>query len=73
MTPVLVERYHQAARDVASRAVLLPKGFRFSSSPDRPTWTEEVLKIAPQLSRPIRRTQRGAAARGPPRGDPAPP
>ena len=40
----LVERYHQAARDVAARAVLLPKGFRFSPSPDRPTWAEETLK-----------------------------
>src|SRR5436853_494060 len=38
VTPILVERYHQAARDVAARVVLLPKGFRFSSSPDRPTW-----------------------------------
>ena len=44
VTPGLVERYHQAARDVAARAVLLPKGFRFSPSPDRPTWTEETLK-----------------------------
>ena len=44
VTPELVERYHQAARDVAARAVLLPKGFRFSPSPDRPTWTEETLK-----------------------------
>ncbi len=44
VTPGLVERYHQAARDVAARAVLLPKGFRFSPSPDRPTWTEETLR-----------------------------
>ena len=44
VTPELVERYHHAARDVAARAVLLPKGFRFSPSPDRPTWTEETLK-----------------------------
>ena len=44
VTPGLVERYHQAARDVAARAVLLPKGFRFSPSPDRPTWAEEALK-----------------------------
>jgi mono/diheme cytochrome c family protein len=44
VTPELVERYHLAARDVAARVVLLPKGFRFSSSPDRPTWTEEALK-----------------------------
>ena len=43
VTPELVERYHQAARDVAARAVLLPRGFRFSPSPDRPTWTEETL------------------------------
>ncbi|MBM3983149.1 MAG: DUF1592 domain-containing protein [Planctomycetes bacterium] len=44
VTPGLVERYHQAARDVAARAVLLPKGFRFSPSPDRPTWTTEALE-----------------------------
>ena len=44
MTPVLVERYLQAARDVAARAVLLPTGFRFSASPDRPDWTAEAEK-----------------------------
>jgi hypothetical protein len=44
VTPVLVERYLQAARDVASRAVLLPTGFRFSASPDRPEWTAEAEK-----------------------------
>ena len=44
MTPVLVERYLHAARDVAARAVLLPTGFRFSASPDRPGWTAEAEK-----------------------------
>ena len=44
MTPVLVERYLHAARDVAARAVLLPTGFRFSASPDRPEWTAEAEK-----------------------------
>ena len=44
MTPVLVERYLQAARDVAARAVLLPTGFRFSASADRPEWTAEAEK-----------------------------
>ncbi len=44
VTPGLVERYHQAARDVAARVVLLPRGFRFSPSPDRPDWSEEALK-----------------------------
>ena len=43
VTPELIQRYHQTARDVAARAVLLPQGFRFSSSPDRPTWTKETL------------------------------
>ncbi len=44
VTPGLVERYHLAARDVAARAVLLPKGFRFSASPDRPAWADEAIK-----------------------------
>lgn len=44
VTPELIQRYHQAARDVAAQAVLLPNGFRFSSSPDRPSWTAETLK-----------------------------
>ena len=44
VTPELVERYHQTARDVAARVVLLPSGFRFSPSTERPDWTEEALK-----------------------------
>jgi len=44
MTPGLVERYHQAARYVAARAVLLSTGFRFSPSPDGPDWTAEAEK-----------------------------
>ena len=44
VTPGLVERYHQTARDVAARAVLLPTGFRFSPSTERPDWAEEALK-----------------------------
>lgn len=44
MTPGLVERYHQAARYVAERAVLLPTDFRFSPSPDGPNWTAEAEK-----------------------------
>ncbi|MBM3847353.1 MAG: DUF1587 domain-containing protein, partial [Verrucomicrobia bacterium] len=44
MNPGLVERYHQAARYVAARAVLLPTGFRFSGSTDRPDWTAEAEK-----------------------------
>lgn len=44
MNPGLVERYHDAARYVAARAVLLPTGFRFSPSADRPDWTSEAEK-----------------------------
>jgi mono/diheme cytochrome c family protein len=44
VTPELIERYHLAARDVAARVVLLPQGFRFSTSPDRPAWADEALK-----------------------------
>ena len=44
MSPGLVERYHQAARFVAARAVLLPTGFRFSNSTERPDWTAEAEK-----------------------------
>ena len=44
VTPELVERYHQTARDIAARVVLLPSGFRFSPSTDRPDWTEETLE-----------------------------
>ena len=44
MNPGLVERYHDAARHVAARAVLLPSGIRFSSSTDRPDWTAEAEK-----------------------------
>jgi hypothetical protein len=44
MNPGLVERYHDAARYVAARAVLLPAGLRFSLSPDRPDWTAEAEK-----------------------------
>lgn len=44
VTPELIDRYHQTARDVAARAVLLPTGFRFSTSTERPDWTEEALQ-----------------------------
>ena len=43
VTPELVERYHQTARDVAARVVLLPTGIRFSPSTERPDWAEEAL------------------------------
>jgi hypothetical protein len=43
MSPALVTKYLDAAKDVAGHAVLLPDGFRFSPSPTRSDWTNEML------------------------------
>src|SRR5262249_16066646 len=43
MSPVLVTKYLDAAKDVAAHAVLLPDGFRFSSFSTRRDWTNETL------------------------------
>src|SRR5437868_1276268 len=43
MSPSLVTKYFDAAKDVASHAVLLPDGIRFSPKNTRRDWTEELL------------------------------
>ncbi len=43
MSPALVTKYLDAAKDVASHAVLLPDGFRFSPHTTSRDWTEELL------------------------------
>ena len=43
MSPSLVTKYLDAAKDIASHAVLLPDGMRFSPSNTRRDWTEEIL------------------------------
>lgn len=43
MSPALITKYLDAAKDIASHAVLLPEGFRFSSKTTRRDWTEEIL------------------------------
>jgi hypothetical protein len=43
MSPSLVTKYFDAAKDVASHAVLLPDGIRFSPSISARDWTEERL------------------------------
>src|SRR5437870_13694870 len=43
MSPALVTKYLDAAKDVASHAVLLPDGFRFSPHSTRQDWTNERL------------------------------
>jgi len=43
MSPSLVTKYLDAAKDIASHAMLLPDGLRFSPKNTRRDWTEELL------------------------------
>jgi hypothetical protein len=43
MSPSLVTKYLDAAKDIAGHAMLLPDGIRFSSKNTRRDWTEEIL------------------------------
>jgi hypothetical protein len=43
VSPALVAKYFDAAKQIAGHAVLLPDGFRFSPHTTRRDWTEEYL------------------------------
>lgn len=43
MSPELLRKYLDAAKDISSHAVLLPNGIRFSPSDTSPDWTNEAL------------------------------
>ena len=43
MSPALLSKYLDAAKGIASHAVLLPDGIRFSPSTTRQDWTNEIL------------------------------
>ena len=43
MSPALLTKYLDAAKEIASHAVLLPDGIRFSPSTTRRDWTDEIL------------------------------
>ena len=43
MSPALMGKYINAARDIAAHAKLLPDGFRFSPTKTRRDWTDESL------------------------------
>ena len=49
MSPALLAKYLEAGKDLASHAVLLPDGIRFSPSSMRRDWTEELLADIRQL------------------------
>lgn len=43
MSPSLLTKYLDAGKEIANHVVLLPDGFRFSPSTNRPDWTNETL------------------------------
>lgn len=53
MSPALVTKYLDAAKEVASHAVLLPGGIRFSPHASRRDWTEETLTRIRDFYRPF--------------------
>ena len=44
MSPALVQKYLAAGKEIASHAVLLPDGFRFSAETTRRDWADEILQ-----------------------------
>ncbi|MFM7151091.1 MAG: DUF1592 domain-containing protein, partial [Gemmataceae bacterium] len=44
MSPALLGKYLDAAKEIAAHAVLLPTGIRFSPSTTKGDWTNEILK-----------------------------
>jgi hypothetical protein len=43
MSPSLITKYLDASKEIASHAMLLPDGIRFSAKDTRRDWTEEIL------------------------------
>src|SRR5262249_43980226 len=43
ISPTLLNKYLNAAKEIASHVVLLPDGIRFSRSATRRDWTDEIL------------------------------
>ena len=44
MSPALLEKFLEAGKEIASHAVLLPDGFRFSRSKTRRDWSNEIME-----------------------------
>jgi len=49
MSPALLQKYLDAGKDIASHAVLLPAGIRFSPAVTPRDWTEEALAAIHQI------------------------
>ena len=44
MSPALLEKYFEAAKNISRHAVLLPGGIRFSRYTTRRDWTDEIVQ-----------------------------
>lgn len=53
MSPGLLQKYFNAAKQIAAHAVLLPDGFRFSASDKRRDWTDEAIAKVQQAYREL--------------------
>ncbi len=59
MSPALLEKYFEAAKNISRHAVLLPGGIRFSRYTTRRDWTDEIVqKIRAFYDRYTERTRR---------------
>ena len=58
MSPTLVTKYLDAAKEVAGHAVLLPDGFRFSPHTTRADWTNDTLARIREFYRSVHRQRR---------------
>ena len=58
MSPAMLDKYLASAKGMASHAVLLPTGFRFSEKTTRPDWTNELLSQIRSIY--ARHTENGA-------------
>ena len=52
ISPALLTKYLNAAKDVADHAVLLPDGFRFSPAKTRRDWTDESIHALREFYKP---------------------
>ncbi|PYV19002.1 MAG: hypothetical protein DMG07_02760, partial [Acidobacteria bacterium] len=57
MSPALLSKYLDAAKELARHAVLMPDGFRFSPQATRRDWTDEILTQIRHLYREFADTE----------------
>ena len=73
ISPTLLNKYLNAAKDIADHAVLLPDGFRFSPTKTRRDWTDESIARLRAVLRRLRRGDGRLASPAVPRGHGPPP